>query len=129
MRNGLLKSAKPPFFSVVLRLLEVLRGNRLSAQNHRDRFLPVDRRLIGERMRQRIILILQHQRPLARLGPALRQNRRSATNHSHRRQQTHEFLNHKRPISAEIAPSVENFCRPIHAERRLDRVRLARRAA
>src|SRR6266566_2073087 len=62
-----LKISEAAVFFLFDRLLELLSGNRLTAQNHRDDLLVIDRSLIGQRVRQRIVLALKHQRPLGSL--------------------------------------------------------------
>jgi hypothetical protein len=64
-------------------------GNRLTAQNHRDNFLLVDRRLVGQRVRQSVVLPANHQCSfggLGWLGPLLGKECRRAGDDGHPRQ-------------------------------------------
>ena len=99
---GPLESSEPALFLFLPRLIEVLAGNRRPAQNHRDRFLSVDRRLIGERMRQGVVLILQHQRSFA--GFLLSNERRHAAHERRSRQQKKEFFSHGKSSYTSAVP-------------------------
>src|SRR5438094_9138424 len=68
-----LKISEAAVFFLFDRLLELFAGNRLTAQNHRDQFLLIDRGLIAQCVRQRIVLAanpsMSPRRPLLAWDP------------------------------------------------------------
>jgi hypothetical protein len=76
------------------RFLQVLARNRLAAEDHCDRWLVVDCRLVRESVLQRIGLLLQHQRSLGRLGGSFLRKERDRAHSAYDCNQTHEFFRH-----------------------------------
>src|SRR4030095_9460868 len=95
----------PAFLLRASRFLQHLVRHRLTAQDHRDRVLIVDRRLVGQGALQRVGLLVQGQS--RRRGSFLCKERGRADHARRCYQQTDDSSRHKKwsPIEVEYYPN------------------------